>query len=148
MELYSHVHRTLDEKGRLVLPPAFRDQILDEVPEGKIVLTLHKGNIIGITPEQWAVSVKELKKIKNPGPAALQEMNGFFSHYAEVPVSKQGRIAIPSPLRASTNLGDDVSVLGLGARFEIWPMTKFIETFKTPVDASEEYEANGVTLPF
>jgi len=148
MELYSHVHRTLDEKGRLVLPPAFRDQILAEVPEGKIVLTLHKGNIIGITPEQWTVAVNELKKIKNPGPAALQEKNGFFSHYAEVLVSKQGRIAIPSPLRTSTDLGDDVSVLGLGGRFEIWPKGKFVETFKAPVDASEEYEANGVNLPF
>lgn len=147
MELYSHVHRILDEKGRLVLPPAFKDQILAEVSEAKIVLTLHKGKIIGITPEQWTVAVNELRKIKNPGPAALQERNGFFSHYAEVPVSKQGRIAIPSPLRTSTSLGENVVVLGLGDRFEIWPASQF-EVFQTPVDASEEFEANGVELPF
>ena len=147
MELYSHVHRTLDEKGRLVLPPAFRDQLLAAVPEGKIVLTLHKGNIIGITPEQWTVAVSELKKIKNPGPAALQERNGFFSFFAEVPVSKQGRIAIPAALRTSTNLGQDVVVLGLGDRFEIWPSSQF-EVFQSPVDASEEFENNGVELPF
>ncbi len=148
MEIYSHVHRTLDEKGRLVLPPAFRDQILAEVPEGRIVLTLQKGKIIGITPDQWNVAVQELKKIKNPGPKALHQINSFYSHYAEVPVSKQGRIAIPSPLRTSTSLGEDVTVLGLGARFEIWPKEIFIETFKQEVDASEDYEAHGVELPF
>lgn len=147
MELYSHVHRTLDDKGRLVLPPAFRDQIFAEVPEGNIVLTLHKGNIIGITPAQWSVAVNELKKIKNPSPAALQEKNGFFSHYSEVQINKQGRIAIPSPLRTSTNLDADVVVLGLGERFEIWTASKFA-VFQTPVDASEEFEANGVNLPF
>ena len=147
MELYSHVHRTLDDKGRLVLPPAFRDQILAEVPGGRIVLTLHKGNVIGITPAQWQVAVKELKKLKNPGPAALQEKNGFFSHYAEVAVNRQGRMAIPTPLRVSTGLESDVVVLGLGERFEIWPAPRFA-VFQNPVDASEEFEANGVELPF
>ncbi|HWR03618.1 MAG TPA: MraZ N-terminal domain-containing protein, partial [Humidesulfovibrio sp.] len=62
MRLLGHAHRSLDPKGRLMLTPEFRDQFLAETPDGRLVLTIYQGQIIGITPEQWDTFVAELEK--------------------------------------------------------------------------------------
>lgn len=148
MKFRGHVHRSLDDKGRLILPPDFKDSILKEVPEGRMILTLHDGHVIGITPTQWDRLEDELEKIKSPSRAVQNMIRILYSGYTEAPVGKQGRIAIPAHLRKSGKLDKDVVVLGAGRRFEIWPADSYEALLNEDFDVSEELAENNVSLPF
>ncbi len=146
MKFRGHAHRSLDDKGRLILPTEFRDMIRSNVPEGFIVLTIYGNQIIGITPEQWNHIEEELEKIKTPSPALQETMLLLYSCYTEAPVSKQGRIAIPAHLRKSGKLGKDVAILGAGRRFEIRPADSFEDLLSRQRDVSPELAENNVNL--
>lgn len=148
MKFRGHAHRSLDDKGRLILPPNFRDLILENVPESKIVLTIQSGHVIGITPEQWEQLEAELEKIKTPSRAMQNTIRILYSGYEEVTVGKNGRIAIPAHLRKSGKLNGDVVVLGAGRKFEIWPGEEYESLLEEDHDVSEEMAENNINMPF
>lgn len=148
MRFRGHAHRSLDEKGRLILPPDFKDKILAEVPDGKLVLTIWEKHVIGITPTQWDRLEEELEKIKAPSRQMQNIIRIFYSGYEEVNVAKNGRIAIPAHLRKSGKLERDVVVMGAGRRFEIWPAESFESLLEEDYDVSDELADNSVSLPF
>ncbi len=78
MRLLGHAHRSLDPKGRLMLTPEFREQFLAESPDGRLVLTIYQGQVIGITPAQWDAFVAELEKPASPEDAVgmLRRLSG------------------------------------------------------------------------
>lgn len=148
MKFRGHAHRSLDDKGRLILPPEFRDAIHAELPDGIIVLTIFDKHVIGITPSQWAKLESELESIRTPSRALQNTIRLLNSGYTETPVGKQGRIAIPAHLRKSGKLGGEVVVLGAGRRFEIWSAESFEALLDEDYDVSSELAENNVSLPF
>ena len=148
MKFRGHAHRSLDDKGRLILPPEFRDLIRTELPDAVIVLTIYDKHVIGITPEQWTKLEGELEKVKTPSRALQNTIRLFNSGYTETLVGKQGRIAIPAHLRKSGKLEKDVVILGAGKRFEIWSADSFESLLDEDYDVSAELAENNVALPF
>lgn len=148
MKFRGHAHRILDDKGRLVLPPEFRDMIRSDSPDGVIVLTIYDKHVIGITPDQWTLLESELEKVKTPSRGLQNTIRILYSGYTELPVGKMGRIAIPAHLRKSGKLDKDVVVLGAGRRFEIWPADSYEQLLDEDYDVSSELAENNVSLPF
>ncbi|WP_147822214.1 division/cell wall cluster transcriptional repressor MraZ [Salidesulfovibrio onnuriiensis] len=148
MRFRGHAHRSLDDKGRLILPPDFKDKILAEVPDGRLVLTIWEKHVIGISPAQWDRLEEELEKIKAPSRQMQNIIRIFYSGYEEVTVAKNGRIAIPAHLRKSGKLDKDIVVMGAGRRFEIWPAESFDALLEEDYDVSDELADNSVSLPF
>lgn len=148
MKFRGHAHRSLDDKGRLILPPEFRDLIRAEVEDAVIVLTIYDKHVIGITPDQWTRLEGELEKVKTPSRALQNTIRILYSGYTETPVGKQGRIAIPAHLRKSGKLDKDVVIMGAGRRFEIWPADSFERLLDEDYDVSQELAENNVSLPF
>ena len=148
MKFKGHAHRSLDDKGRLILPPEFRDLIRADEDDAIIVLTIYQRHVIGITPAQWERLEEELEKVKVPSPQLQDSIRILYSGYTETPVNKQGRIAIPMHLRKSGKLDKDVVVLGAGKRFEIWPSESYERLLDQDYDVSSELAENNVSLPF
>ncbi|MEF2230904.1 MAG: division/cell wall cluster transcriptional repressor MraZ [Pseudodesulfovibrio sp.] len=148
MKFKGHAHRSLDDKGRLILPPEFRDLIRSGEEDAVIVLTIYQRHVIGITPAQWERLEEELEKVKVPSPQLQDSIRILYSGYTETPVNRQGRIAIPTHLRKSGKLEKDVVVLGAGKRFEIWPADSYERLLDQDYDVSTELAENNVSLPF
>jgi len=148
MKFRGHAHRSLDDKGRLILPPEFRDAIRSELEDGVIVLTIYDKHVIGITPEQWDKLERELESIKSPSRALQNTIRLLNLGYTETPVGKQGRIAIPAHLRKSGKLDKEVVVIGAGRRLEIWSAEAFEDLLDEDYDVSLELAENNVSLPF
>lgn len=150
MKFRGHAHRSLDPKGRVILPPEFRDQIFAEVPDGRIVLTIFEGHVIGITPAQWDRLESELQKqTKNPSRQLRDFMRILYSGYEEVVVDPQGRMQLPAHLRKSGRLNREVVLLGVGERFEIWGEESYQSLLEQDYsDVSDELSESGVILPF
>lgn len=134
-----------------MLPPEFRDQFLAESPDGRLVLTIYQGQIIGITPAQWDQFVVEMEQKLTAPSVTLQQLRRVaFAGYAEVVLDKQGRIQLPAHLRKSGKLDRDVVLAGVGRCFEIWDKERFEALLEqqSGEDVSAELARADIKLPF
>ena len=106
----------LDEKGRVILPARFRDEM-----EGGIVLTRGQDRCIYAFPAQEFESMtQDLRRAPLSSKQARDWVRVMLSGaYKELP-DKQGRIVVPADLRTYAGLGRDLAVIGAGTRAEIW----------------------------
>jgi MraZ protein len=113
---YGEFDYKIDDKGRLPVPPKFRNAFKDG-----IVLTPGAENCLTIyTPSEW----KKLTSSLNNSPLARSKMRklsrALFATAFSTKIDNQGRIAIPAPLRDHAQLTDDVTIAGTNTYLEIW----------------------------
>ena len=106
----------LDDKGRVILPARFREDM-----EGGIVLTRGQEHCIYAFPAQeFEQMTVELRRAPLSSKQARDFVRVLLSGaYKEVP-DKQGRITLPPDLRKYAGLDRELTVIGAGSRAEIW----------------------------
>lgn len=106
---------SLDDKGRAVLPSAFRGYLV----EGGVAANL--GDCIGVwTPDEFKNIANEWNSRVKQGQATLKFFRVFMASAAEVRPDSQGRISLPQHLRDQAGLGKDLVINGRFDRIEIW----------------------------
>lgn len=128
---------TLDDKGRIKIPAPFK-KYLDREEEDTIVLT-NFGSCIRAYPEkEW----KTLRANAKDQPALqenkLASERLFFSSANMVNLDKQGRLLVPNSLRAETGLKEDIVLLGIDYRFEVWDKAQWDAYQKTSQEKRED----------
>lgn len=115
MLLGTHSPR-LDDKGRLVLPAKFRDQLADG-----IVLTKGQDRCVVLWPaaefERYAARLNEASR---SDAAVRSYLRVLFSGAHDQQPDKQGRITVPAQLRGYADLDGEVIVAGNGPTAELW----------------------------
>jgi MraZ protein len=106
----------LDEKGRLILPAKFWDELASGV-----VITRGQEHCLYVYSTREFESVHE--KIRQ-APVTSKQTRDFLRLFLsganqELP-DKQRRVTIPAGLREYAGLGRDLTVIGAGSRAEIW----------------------------
>ena len=110
---YSH---TIDNKGRLIFPVKFRDELGE-----KFIATKGLDNCLFVyTQEEWVILENKLKQLPLAKPEARAFVRFFFAGAAELEADKQGRVLLPTNLREHARLDKDVIVIGVSSRIEIW----------------------------
>ncbi|MGJ3227594.1 division/cell wall cluster transcriptional repressor MraZ [Micromonospora aurantiaca (nom. illeg.)] len=115
MFLGTHTPR-LDDKGRLILPAKFRDELA-----GGVVITKGQERCLYVFPmPEFQRIADQLRAQPMTSKAARAYSRVFFaSAHDEVP-DKQGRVTIPGHLRSYAALDRDLVVIGASTRVEIW----------------------------
>ncbi len=115
MFLGTHTPR-LDEKGRLILPAKFRDELA-----GGVVITKGQERCLYVFPmPEFQRIAGQLREQPVTHKAARAYGRVFFaSAHDEVP-DKQGRVTIPAHLREYAALNRELVVIGASTRVEIW----------------------------
>jgi MraZ protein len=135
--LGTHTPR-LDEKGRLILPAKFRD----ELAEG-IVITRGQERCLYVWPQAEFLRFTEQLRAAPITHKGTRDFARMLAAGAsdEVP-DKQGRITIPPGLRTYAGLERECTVVGAMTRVEIWSETAWdtYQAEKEPLfaDISEE----------
>jgi MraZ protein len=113
--LGTHTPR-LDEKGRLFLPARFRT----DLSEG-VVITKGQERCLYVFPRaDFAAQGAALAGAPLTAKKVRDYSRVFFaSAYDDVP-DRQGRVTVPSALRAYAGLQRDCVVIGANTRLEIW----------------------------
>jgi MraZ protein len=113
--LGTHTPR-LDEKGRLILPAKYRD----ELAEG-VVITKGQERCLYVWPLAEFTRVTDAMRSAPVTGKGLRDYSRvlFASASDEVP-DKQGRITVPPALRSYAGLERDCVVIGANTRMEIW----------------------------
>ncbi|WP_092116919.1 division/cell wall cluster transcriptional repressor MraZ [Desulfonatronum thiosulfatophilum] len=127
MTFRGHAYRSLDPKGRLMLPQEFRDVVLSAGQHGRVILTNFDGCVVGYSLQEWEKIEESFQRI-NMLNRQLRDFQRFFiSGAMELELDKQGRILIPPHLRTYAGLTREVVLAGVGRKFEIWDQERFEE---------------------
>ncbi len=128
----------LDEKGRLILPARFRD----ELSEG-LVITKGQERCLYVFPaNEFSLITERLRQAPVTEKKSRDYLRVMFAGaHDEVP-DNQGRVTIPSGLRTYASLEKNCVVIGANTRLEIWDSTTWnaylSDREKTFADVSEE----------
>jgi MraZ protein len=120
----------VDNKGRLPLPPKFRQELM-----GELVLTKGLEKCIVIYPaEEWHKVADTLAAKALPSSKVRTMNRAMFGTAFSLSLDGQGRIALPAALRNHVEIGDTAYVVGANNCVEIWNPT----LWKTEKAAAEE----------
>ncbi|NDG24839.1 MAG: transcriptional regulator MraZ, partial [Actinobacteria bacterium] len=127
-----------DEKGRLILPARFRDELADG-----LVITKGQENCLYVFPaSEFALITERLRQAPVTQKNSRDYLRVMFAGaHDEVP-DNQGRITIPTGLRTYATLEKNCVVIGANTRLEIWDAnawSKYLaDREKTFAEVSEE----------
>ncbi len=112
---------TVDDKGRLAIPTAFRDEVARGGNRLVVTYNPYEAGCLWLYPEaEWqrvrdqvnalpnAKRVHRNLQLKLVGAATLVEPDG------------NGRILLPPTHRQAAGLGKKAVLLGMGSKFELW----------------------------
>ena len=106
----------LDDKGRLILPAKFRDELADG-----LVITRFQERCLAIWPISSFVDMTKPVRSASSSQQDVRDYQRMLASGAsdETP-DKQGRITIPPDLRSYAGLDKDCVVVGAIDRVEVW----------------------------
>jgi len=127
---YEH---TLDEKKRVSLPKAFRDDL-----GKKIIMTRGLDNCLFVySLSAWEKVAERLQSLSF-AQADTRGFNRFIlSGAAEVEVDAAGRILIPEHQKAFAGLKKDVVFAGVSDRVEVWDSGVW-KSYKASIETQAE----------
>lgn len=134
--------RSLDTKGRLMLPPGFREGLVAEGGDGTFWLTAYYGHLTAYLPDDWDAIIEQLNRIRFPSPALSNFKSKVIGLAQEMLPDAQGRVRIPQPLMREAGLCKDVVLVGMYDKFEIWDQGRLDAIELT--DVSAELAASGI----
>lgn len=106
----------VDEKGRVPIPPRFRNAVKD----GVVLTAGAEKCITAYTLTEW----KKLANTLTSNPLTRSKMRRLnrvlFATAFNTRMDGQGRVAIPAPLREYAEIVDEVIIAGVNTTLEIW----------------------------
>ncbi len=118
---------TLDDKGRMVMPNRYREQI-NELAQGKLVVTVDKDQCLLIYPlPEWEQIERKLMSLPSLNATARRLQRLMVGHATDLPLDGHGRVLLPPELREFAKLGRHGMLIGQGNRFELWDEARWNE---------------------
>ncbi|NYJ79246.1 MraZ protein [Nesterenkonia xinjiangensis] len=133
----------MDEKGRLILPAKYRD----DLAEGLVLTRGQERCIYVFSTEEFQNVHQQMRQAPLTSRQARDYIRVFLSGASDETPDKQGRITIPSALREYAGLDRDVTVIGAGDRAEIWDSAAwnaYLEEKESEFSSTDEEAIPGI----
>jgi MraZ protein len=122
---YGEYEHAIDRKGRLIIPAKFR-QALKTSEVQVLFLTRGLDGCLFLFPEQeWRAAESRFKQVPFTKGEGRKFNRLFFSGAVEVAIDGLGRLLVPKSLKAFASIKQDVVVVGVSNRIEIWAKEKW-----------------------
>ncbi len=106
----------IDEKGRLPFPPKYRDRFKDGG-----VLAQGLESCVRVFPiSEWEKVVEELGALRSYRYKERRLVRFTFGSAFDFELDRQGRVALPPPLRKYADLKESAIVVGANTHLELW----------------------------
>lgn len=113
----------IDGKGRVALPAKFRAQL----GTGFVMAKGQERCVYVLPMQEFQRITAQIQRTSMSNKSARDYLRVFLSGAVDQEPDKQGRIVVPPMLREYANLGDEIVVIGVGTRAEIWNKTAWNE---------------------
>ncbi|MFC0266057.1 division/cell wall cluster transcriptional repressor MraZ [Alloscardovia macacae] len=106
----------LDSKGRVAIPAKMRTQL----GAGCVMARGQERCVYLLPNDEFRRIAQQIQQVSLSNRAARNYLRVFLSGAVVLEPDKQGRVMIPQMLRSYANLADDVVLIGVGTRAELW----------------------------
>ena len=131
-------HHNIDDKGRLIIPSKFRDDLGD-----KFIVTRGLEECLFVySKDEWNKIITKLNELPFTSKAARTFMRMFLSGATECELDKNGRINISIPLTNYASLEKECVIIGVNDRLEIWSESKFNNFFDDNIENFSDIAEN------
>ncbi|WP_223849750.1 division/cell wall cluster transcriptional repressor MraZ [Bifidobacterium vespertilionis] len=121
----------IDVKGRMALPAKFRSQL-----GAGLVMARGQERCVYLLPiSEFRRVAAQIQRTSLGNKAAREYLRVFLSGATDEVPDKQGRVLVPQMLRDYADLGDDIVVIGVGTRAEVWNRAAWEEYLKEKEEA-------------
>jgi len=128
---YGEYEHTLDVKGRVIIPAKFREIFKEHYTEKFFVTRGLDQCLFVFTEDVWKSQERKFRDMPFTKAEVRQFNRFYFSGASEVICDKQGRVLIPDYLKTHAAIEQDVMIIGVSDRIEIWAKDKWKAFFDT-----------------
>lgn len=122
----------------MIVPSKFRE-IFKEHYADKFYITRGLDKCLFVfTEDEWKTQERKFKDMSFTRQDARQFIRLYFSGACEVTCDKQGRILIPQYLKEFAEIKEDVVIVGVSDRIEIWAKERWKDFFKNSLGSFED----------
>ncbi len=135
---YGEFEHAIDRKGRTIIPAKFRE-VLNTNHVSSLFLTRGlDGCLFLFTESEWREAEARFKQVLFTKAEGRKFNRLFFSGASEITLDRLGRVLVPKHLREFAQIKQDVVVVGVSNRIEIWAKDKWREFYETSRQGFEE----------
>ncbi|MCB1601414.1 MAG: division/cell wall cluster transcriptional repressor MraZ [Lysobacterales bacterium] len=129
----------IDDKGRLAIPTAYREQ-LSALCACRLVITYNpfERECLWLFPlPEWERTRDQVMQLSSFNAAHRDLQRKLVGAAAQVELDGNGRILLPQTARQVAALQKHGILLGIGAKFELWSETAQRARLELPIDEKD-----------
>lgn len=144
---YGEYEHTLDNKGRVIIPAKFREIFKENYVENFFITRGLDQCLFVFTEETWKSQEKKFRDMPFTRGESRNFNRLYFSGASEVICDKQGRILIPEYLKTYAEIKQDLMIIGVSDRMEIWAKEKWKHFYESNKGSFEALAEKLMTNP-
>lgn len=142
------IPRAVDVKGRLMLPPEFRETLGLRSESGGFVLTTYDGCLVGYPLPDWAELEDKLALLRSTSRKVRDFKRLVIGGAEEMVADGQGRVLLSKAHLAYAGICREAVLVGQGRKFELWDKECFAAIIGQNFDdLADELADSGIDFP-
>lgn len=128
MDFSGEKYATFDEKGRVVLPADFKNEMGGKIPDGRMSVELDPyEKCINIYPmDVWEKRLSFFKsKLNRNNPQQSRLLDMIYRNFKVVTVAENCRMNFPNNFLNRVNITKDVVFIGRGDCIRLWDLQEY-----------------------
>ena len=128
---------SVDSKGRINFPSRLRKSVSPEANDTFVMTRGYEQCLFVYPLDEWNVLEKSIRDLSSSNPKHRFFMRTLLQYATEVQFDAQSRISIPKELLQLAGIKNEVLILGVLERIEIWNPAVYEDYLKTQADSYE-----------
>ncbi len=138
-------YRTIDAKGRMLMPPEFREVLGSRAESASFVLTIYDNCIVGYPQPDWLDFEEKFAKIPNASRKIRDFRRKVLGGAEEQVLDSQGRVRLSRAHLEYAGIEHGIILVGQGKHFEIWDQERFKALLNQDFDdVADELSESGI----
>jgi len=128
MDFSAGKEATFDEKGRVVLPADFKNQMGGNIPGGQLAIQIDPyEKCLNIYPmPEWEIQLAKIKgKLNRDNRDHSRMLDMFYRRFKIIPVPESCRLNIPNDFMEKVGITREVVFAGSAERIRLWDVAEY-----------------------
>ena len=142
------IARAVDVKGRLMLPPEFREILGSRSESGSFVLTTYDNCLVGYPMPDWDEFEAKLALLRTTSRKVRDFKRLVLGGAEEMAADGHGRVLLSKAHLAYAGIRREAVLGGQGRKFELWDKERFAAVIGQNFDdLADELAESGIDFP-
>ena len=142
------IARAVDVKGRLMLPPEFREILGSRSESGSFVLTTYDNCLVGYPMPDWDEFEAKLALLRTTSRKVRDFKRLVLGGAEDMAADGHGRVLLSKAHLAYAGIRREAVLVGQGRKFELWDKERFAAIIGQNFDdLADELAESGIDFP-